>query len=163
MAEVITRDLAVKHGDGIVVSSAGTQAIEGAPATDFAQRAIAGLGLDLSHHASSPLSAELVATSDVIIAMERSHVIELVTSLGAPLDRTFTLPELSRLLASDSRAAGLPLDRLAMLSSQRTPTDAMSAPEVADPTGRSLRQHRRTASELLRYLTPVVDALGAPS
>ena len=53
--------------------------------------------LDVTEHRSQPVTAELVAASTLILAMERYQVIDLVNSYGADLRRTFTVPELAAL------------------------------------------------------------------
>lgn len=58
----------------IVVMSAGTGAQEGAAASDGATVAAASVGLDLSGHRSRPLTADLVAESDLILTMSINHL-----------------------------------------------------------------------------------------
>jgi protein-tyrosine phosphatase len=59
---------------GFLVRSAGLAAIMGGPAAPEAIEAARELGADLSHHTSRPLTPELAAQADFLIAMTQSHV-----------------------------------------------------------------------------------------
>lgn len=75
MGEAILRSVLPSDlSDQVTVSSAGTAAGEGAPATAFATQTAAARGLDLSKHRSRALSAKLIREADLILAMEPSHV-----------------------------------------------------------------------------------------
>ncbi len=68
---------------GIEIKSAGAYASQGALATAEAVRAVAGGGVDISGHKSTPLTRELVDTADVIYCMTAGHrqaVLDLVPS-----------------------------------------------------------------------------------
>jgi protein-tyrosine phosphatase len=81
---------------GFEVSSAGLAALPGGPAAPEAVEAAQELGADLTGHRSQPLTADVVARADYLLAMTRSHVRALsaqVAGLG---------PE-PRLLADDGQ------------------------------------------------------------
>jgi protein-tyrosine phosphatase len=59
---------------GVIVMSAGLAAITGAPAAPEAVEAAQALGADLSGHRSRPLTHDLVAQADLLVAMTRGHV-----------------------------------------------------------------------------------------
>jgi L-threonylcarbamoyladenylate synthase len=101
MAEAITRHLLAEklsvselelEKQGISVISAGSYALPGARATPQAVAAVKGLGADLTHHRSRPLTVELIHQADMIYTMSRNHahqVVALVPSASekvAPLD-----------------------------------------------------------------------------
>jgi protein-tyrosine-phosphatase len=65
-AELLGRDLEVE--------SAGLSAWDGEPATDEAREAARVRGIDLGAHRTRPLTPELVARADVVVAMAREHV-----------------------------------------------------------------------------------------
>jgi protein-tyrosine phosphatase len=67
-------DLAQK---GFVVLSAGTAAMIGGKAAPEAVAAGGELGGDLSQHISRPLSPQLAAEADVLVAMARGHLLTL--------------------------------------------------------------------------------------
>jgi len=75
MGEVILRSiLPADLEEHVQVSSAGTGAGAGIPATEYAQQAVTSRGMELSGHRSRPLTAKLVRESDLILGMEPSHV-----------------------------------------------------------------------------------------
>ena len=55
------------------VSSAGTNAVAGFPASELSIAVAADYGIDITHHRSQPLTAEIVTRSDLILTMERHH------------------------------------------------------------------------------------------
>ena len=75
MAEAIALGLLRERGwTHVAVRSAGTGAAPGAPASPHALAVTSDHQLDLTAHASQPLSPELVAWADLILAMGPSHV-----------------------------------------------------------------------------------------
>ena len=92
MGEGILRELALRAPDaGLVVASAGTLGLVGAPATDEAIRVARSHGVDISGHASSALTAELMQSFDLILAMTELHVDELVQRFPDAAERTHLL------------------------------------------------------------------------
>lgn len=99
MAEGLFRKyLAQKIGCGIdeleekgyKVLSAGTMDLAGAPASVESIQACAAKGVDLTNHASRPLTRALVDASDFIFGMTRSHC-EQVLLLSAEAERKCSL------------------------------------------------------------------------
>ena len=75
LAEVITRRLlADANRTDVEVSSAGTNAWDGSPASDGALLVGMERGLDLSEHRSRQLTPDIVAESDLILAMAPTHL-----------------------------------------------------------------------------------------
>ncbi len=64
-------------GRGFLVLSAGLAAMMGGPAAEEAVEVAKGYGTDLSGHQSRPLTPELAAQADVLVAMTRSHLLTL--------------------------------------------------------------------------------------
>jgi protein-tyrosine phosphatase len=77
-------------GRGFLVLSAGLAAMMGAPAADEAVRTGVARGADLSGHRSRPLTAELVAEADFLVAMTSGHLY----ALSAPALRLAATPRL---------------------------------------------------------------------
>ena len=74
LAEVLLRrELEQRGADGIVVTSAGTGAWEGAPASEGAYLVALEHGLDLSGHRAQLLTREVVKDADLILTMARHH------------------------------------------------------------------------------------------
>ncbi len=82
MAEAIARRVAAERGLAhIEIGSAGTAAWEGSPASDGALLVSMERAVDLSAHASRPLTRELVEQSDLILTMGEHHL-ERTEALG---------------------------------------------------------------------------------
>ena len=75
MAEAMARAMLKERGRAdIVVSSAGTSASVGSPASEGAYLVGIEKGFDLSAHLASQLTEELVEDADLILAMSVHHV-----------------------------------------------------------------------------------------
>jgi len=57
----------------MTVSSAGTHAVAGNPATEFAILASQEKGIDIACHSARFLDSELISSSDMVLCMEPSH------------------------------------------------------------------------------------------
>lgn len=73
MAEYLMRDAVEGRGLGWEVSSAGTSAPDGMPASYQAVLAMADLDIDMNEHRSQPLSREMVDAADLIVVMTADH------------------------------------------------------------------------------------------
>ena len=75
MAEAYFRHLLKKEGlEDITVSSAGTYAGRGEPASEFSSATLEEeYGISLKEHKSTAITAEMVKNADLIIAMTASH------------------------------------------------------------------------------------------
>jgi protein-tyrosine-phosphatase len=132
LAEALMRRLLSERGiDGITVSSAGTGAWAGAPASEGSYLVALEDGVDLSAHRAQALTPELAASADLMLTMSRSHR-QRLSDLGYG-DRAFLLGE----YAGRSGAAA----------------------EVEDPYGGSLSDYRNTYTQLKALLGPVVQRL----
>ncbi len=88
MAEVIARSRAAELGwDHVEVRSAGIAAFPGAPASVGAVRAASKHGLDLSDHASAPLTAEAAREADLILTMSPTHLMRVIELGGGTAPR----------------------------------------------------------------------------
>lgn len=133
MAEALLRRLLRDRGlaargsgrPAVLVSSAGLNAVEGAPATEQTRQVLAERGIDLGVHRARPLTASLVSEATWIVAMTRRIRDEIRRRYPQKADRIVTLGELT--------GAG-PLD-------------------VPDPFGAPVERYRATA-DLLEELLP---------
>ena len=128
---------------------------------------MAELGIDLSGHRSTQVSPELVAASDVVVALARRHAGEVVLLDPEAFGRTFTLKELVR--RGDRvgrRAPEETLDAwLGRLHDGRQRTDLVGrsdADDVSDPLGGPLSAYRTTARELGTLVDQAAALLWAP-
>lgn len=147
----------------VEVSSAGSLP-GGRPASAGSVRAMAARGIDLSAHRSSTLDAGRVRAADLVIAMARQHLREVVVTVPSAFDRTFTLPELVRRGEAVGPAASFEA-WLAAVGGDRRPADLLGedpADDIADPIGGPDSGYERTAvviedlvGRLARLLTPV--------
>jgi L-threonylcarbamoyladenylate synthase len=76
---------------GISIVSAGSFAMPGAKATPQAVEAVKGLGADLSHHRSRPLTVELIHQADMIFTMSRNHAHQVMALVPAATEKVTTL------------------------------------------------------------------------
>ena len=121
MAAAIARRLAAERGlQGVSIASAGTGALDGAPASDGALLVGIEAGVDLAPHRARVLTREIVADADLILVMIGGHL-ERVRQLGGE-DRAHLLPDY---------AAG-----------------ADSGRQISDPFGADLTVYRATFAEL---------------
>jgi len=132
MAEAIARRIAAARGlADVVVSSAGTSAWDGAPASDGALLVAMEHELDLNSHRARVLTREIVQAADVILTMGPHHL-ERVATLGG-----------------DGR--GHLLTHYASRGAQATP--------VGDPFGGDLDAYRVTFTELEGAIELAMDRL----
>ncbi|MFN2571062.1 MAG: low molecular weight protein arginine phosphatase [Gemmatimonadales bacterium] len=121
------------RGLDATVTSAGTGAWDGAPASEGAYLVGLERGLDLSGHRARLLTRELVEQADLILTMARHHRAR-VDELGGE-GRVFVLGEYA----------------------------GRGSDEVSDPFGGDLGVYRDTCQELEALVEAVADRLAAES
>jgi protein-tyrosine-phosphatase len=130
-AALLTKALQDRDLSDLDVSSAGTGAWDGAPASEGAYLVALERGLDLSSHRARLLTRELVEASDLILTMARHHRAR-VDELGGD-GRVFVLGEFAGRSSDDA--------------------------EVSDPFGGDLEVYRETCAELEALMAAVVERL----
>jgi protein-tyrosine-phosphatase len=79
----------------ISISSAGTHALQGNPASEFALIAAYEQGIDISEHQSRALNEELIRANTMILCMEPIHI-EWILSVDSSAGETvYSLPAFS--------------------------------------------------------------------
>jgi len=74
MAEGLLKEMMPKNlKERIYISSAGTHAVDGNPATENAIQAVRDQGVDISSHRARELNRKLIESSDIILVMEKIH------------------------------------------------------------------------------------------
>lgn len=132
MAEVLLRQLLDEAGRrDIIASSAGSAAIDGAPASEGAYLVALEQGLDLSGHRARLLTRGLVETADLILTMSRGHLARVARLGGA--DRAHLLGEYAGLTGASA--------------------------EVRDPFGSDVETYRATFLQLRVMLAAARDRL----
>jgi protein-tyrosine-phosphatase len=134
MAEAMARAMVAERGlADVSVSSAGTSAWDGAPASDPALLVAMEHGMDITGHRSRVLSREIVERADLILTMGPHHL---------------------------ERAAVLSGREKSHLLTQYASRGASSTP-VADPFGGDLEAYRATFDELHVTIAQVLDRIQA--
>jgi protein-tyrosine-phosphatase len=95
MAEALMRHSLEKEGLAreYSVSSAGTSAFPGMPASHNAVEALKEIGIDLSQHFSSIIDNEIIDSAHLILAMTSSHKKRLLQLRPDAASKTHTLSE----------------------------------------------------------------------
>ena len=128
---LLRRELEARGIEDVVVSSAGTGAWEGVPASEGSFLVALEHRLDLSAHRSRLLTRELVEGADLILTMGRSHVARAEALSGA--GRTVLLGEFAGREGADA--------------------------EVRDPFGGDIEQYRAAFRELTVLLGAAAERL----
>jgi protein-tyrosine-phosphatase len=135
LAEAVLRRLLATAGrPDITVSSAGTGAYDGAPASEGAVLVALERDLDLTAHRARLLDRDIVSAADVILTMARGHL-SRVERLGG-VDRAHLLGDFAGATGAEA--------------------------EVRDPFGADVETYRATLEQLERLLLPARDRLLAP-
>ena len=164
MAEVLLRSQLADTPLDVAVSSAGfiRDGMEPPPA---AHAVMGERGLSLDHHLSRVVTPGLVSEADLIVAMERLHVRNIVAEEPPSFARTFTFEELIRRGADVGPVGTRSLPTwLEEMGADREPTQYLGsskADDVPDPMGRSKRVFRRTAARLEILSSGLTDLLMA--
>ena len=140
----------------VAVASAGVLDVDGSPPLREATRLGASSGVSLSAHRARHLTRDGLRDVDLLLGFEQTHLSHAVVELGADRERSFTLPELVRLLDEiEPVADGMPLvsrarERVRLAAERRVAGAVGSADEIRDPFGRSKKVARQTAVEIQR-------------
>ena len=137
------------------VTSQGTLDLGREPALPEAVAIAEELGLDLSGHRAHRLGD--LREHDLVVGFERKHVMAAVVDAGAPIEQTFTLPELVDLLHD---RAGSPRERVAEAHAAR-PEDFRDRPlpEIRDPLGLPAPEQRAVARAVEEQAAALAGAL----
>ena len=158
MGAAFLRYRAIEASFPIEVSSAGFL-FDGEPASSDAIAVMAEVGIDMSAHRSRIVDPEMVRASDLVITMERSHARSLAIDVPDSTHKVHTVGAAVRGLASTG--AGTIGERIAGLGRDRNPADLLGQgdDEVADPHGQARELHRRTAADLDRLMSELLEAI----
>lgn len=164
MAEALLRAEAAAAGLDVQVASVGMHAVTG-PADPQAARVMAARGIDIGEHRARQFQPVDATSADLVVAMERAHVIEIVADASAALGHTFTLPELVRMGSTVGPRGGAVLaEWVAAVAALRNPAAMLRtdpADEVDDPYGRGRRAFNRCADRLDELCAATIDLLAS--
>lgn len=164
IAEALLVDELERAAVSATVRSAGVGASVGLRPPDAVIEMMEGRGLDLGEHLSRRVTIADIEAADVVVAMERAHVREMVVILPGAFGRIFTLKEIVRRAgAVGARAPGEHLsDWIERLNSGRRASALLgSDPEddVSDPMGGTPEQLRRAADEIAGLVAGLVAVM----
>lgn len=173
MAEGMMRKMAKERGLDIAVRSAGVAAAPGVPISRHAEAVLKEQGI-ADRFLSTPLHAELVEWSDLILSLTEGHKRQILYSFPEAADKIYTLKEYADHEAASLAdreelqrlAAGMELD----LSLGKEPDEAarrrlnellqrMPVYDITDPFGGSREDYDRTAAEIRNALERILDKL----
>ena len=155
----LTRDLPVDVG------SAGTLDSSPYPAPPEIISVAKHQGLNLGDHRSQSLSIVDLRRADLVIGFELAHVAAAVVQVNAPADKTFTLPELDRLLRQIGPlpdAGPIERARSAIARAHQHRTSAarfVTGEEIRDPFGGSKRGYEDMAAQITSMCEGIVTQL----
>lgn len=172
VAERLTsRWAAQKLGDGaseFLVSSAGTDVVDGHPMHEFSAQALSALGGDPAGFTARSLVPGEAEDADLVLTMTRRQRHVVLRDAPRAMQRTFTLPEAAGLLdAADlTGLTQLPLDQRGRelarrLSAARRRRASWPVDDVRDPIGHPAAVHAAVAGEVARFLEPITTVLFA--
>jgi protein-tyrosine phosphatase len=118
------------------IRSAGTVPTGGVPALESAIRLGRKYGVDLSAHRSRALERNELASADLVIGFEPAHLATAIVDGGASVERTFTLIELTDLLAAATEGSPDARAMVRAVHARRSP-NLLTAQPIADPFGKS--------------------------
>jgi protein arginine phosphatase len=130
-AAISKRAIAGRGWSHVQVRSAGIASGPGAPASEGAIEVAAEHEIDLSGHTSQPLTPQLLAWADLVLAMSASHL-GAVADMGA-------------------------VDKAALITEFMANGEAGSP--IEDPFGGDVEQYRETYRQLERAIAALLDRL----
>ena len=136
MAEALLRDSLEKEGlaGEYFVSSAGTSAFPGMPASHNAAEALKAIGLDLSQHFSSIIDNDIIDNADLILTMTSSHKKRLLQLRSDAASKIYTLAEYC---------------------------EAAGNTDIYDPFGGDIEIYINCRDEIIKYIEMLIKKLKA--
>jgi protein-tyrosine phosphatase len=164
---LLRRALERRLDDGApAVGSAGTIAVDGAPAMPESVEAARERGVDIRTHGARRLTPQLIDDADLVVGMAAEHREAVARLLPGAAARAFTLKELTRIL--EARATAETEPRLDARVGAAAAARANGAPanrfdeDVVDPLGMPLETYRAIAWELDEWIERLLRALYGP-
>lgn len=146
-----------------VVTSAGTDAIDGGRLHDITARVLRERRLSDESWRTHRLRASTIAECDLILTASRENRSFVVRLVPRALSRTFTILQFSRLVTNidsvvSARSPTAGAELVTKANAVRNSLQPVSADvdEVVDPIGNGLRAFRRCADTIDRALTEVL-------
>jgi protein-tyrosine-phosphatase len=160
MAEAVLRHAAELRGCDIEVTSVGTWAYFGNPATDEAVEVLRARGIDLSEHRSRALEPKEVQEADVIVAMTSVHRREILHVVPEAAAKLILMKELVE-MALDGDLPDASEKRIERLVGAPRPK-WRRALDLDDPIGKPIGAYERTVAQIEMGVEVLVSALCGP-
>ena len=148
---------------GLVVASAGTSAVVGAPASEGTRTVLAARGLTADGHRARQLTRAQLEGAGLVLTATRMHRAQAVRLRPEAADAAYAMKELARLLTRVDAPAGAGLSATLAAASAALRAeegdDAADLDDLADPIGQPLEAYERCAAEVDRALAPLISAL----
>jgi protein-tyrosine-phosphatase len=159
MAEALLRhSLADRGCTDIEVSSSGTWAYYGHPATQEAIDAVSVRGGDLLEHLSRPVDKQEIDESDLVIAMTSVHVRELLNVVPEVADKLVMMKEIKEIEPEAFPTEATREQKLNALLKGKRPK-RRRALDVDDPMGMPYGAYERAVGELQDGIDVLVKLL----
>lgn len=151
----------------VTVFSAGLQAFEGQPAMEPIERQASKFGADLTDHLSTPVTADLLERTDLVVAMTGRQILGLVDTFPTIQPRTITLREWARRSVEGDPIIDWTRPAVASWLTavvDRPVSTLMSGMvDVADPVQRWPHRYGRTAVEIDDLIEMCIPSPNRPS
>lgn len=144
MAEAMLKDELERRGCDCSVTSSGTWAGHGEAATPEAVNTMREHGIDMSSHRSRPLDPAILEQADIVVAMTRVHLNEVLGVAPDVAGKLWLAKELAALPPPTGKEPGT---RLRALEAARRLRRSRSL-DLDDPMGLSLGAYERTVADL---------------
>ena len=153
------------------VTSAGVGALVDEPIQPHAAALLAAQGVDVEGFAARQLDADLLAGSDLLLAMTREHRSAAATQMPQIVPRLFTLREFARLATAGAEQADLdadPVPRAGQLVKAAAAMRGLARPgkpaddDVPDPYGRPADAYRLPFALIAEAVDAVADLIAGP-
>jgi len=147
----------------MTVSSAGFM-FDNEPASPTVREVMSERDFDLGDHRSRIVNVELVAASDLVLTMERSHARKIIVLSPESSGKVHTAVGFAACLSElepPPSPGESPVEILSRVAALQASSRLLGAgdDDIADPHGRHRRVHRDTADQLQRIADDVVTKL----
>jgi protein-tyrosine-phosphatase len=136
MAEGLFKKILKQKGKEkeVQVESCGIAAVNGDPASVYAQKVMSDENIDISSHRARILTEEILRSADIVLTMTKSHKQYILSRYPRARDKVFVLGEFA-----DAQTDG--------------------SINISDPFGGSEKQYKKTADQIKKRLYDVLIRL----
>jgi protein-tyrosine phosphatase len=165
--ELSLKGMAERSGGGLIVTSAGTRALEGEGMPSHGLKVATELGLkDAAHHVARQLTPEIITEADLILVATSAHVREVALMNASSQGTLFSLRSFAHLVRNiddDEWPAGSLHSRLTYASQRRDLLPFLAdetSLDIPDPFRRSFETYQRTGDVISREVESLAPMFG---